>query len=302
MSENILNKYEENLKTETEEQKEEIKIVPVSELKANQDHPFKVNRDENLEELMDSIKENGVLNPIIARPHKYGGLEILSGHRRVYACSLLGIKEVPVLIKDIDDDSAIILMVDSNLQREKILPSEKAYAYQLRLEAMKRQGKRFDLTSAQVGQKLEKYSSKEELSEQVGESRNQIQRYIRLTNLIFPILDLVDENKLSLNAAVEISYLGSREQSELMNAIESEEMCPSIEQAKRIRQMSQEGNLYLDGILSVLREVKPEKLKVIISGNKLKKYFPEDYSKKQIEDVIMKLVKKWYLSRQPRER
>ena len=225
MSENILNKYEENLKTETEEQKEEIKIVPVSELKANQDHPFKVKRDENLEELMESIKENGVLNPIIARPHKYGGLEILSGHRRVYACSLLGIKEVPVLIKDIDDDSAIILMVDSNLQREKILPSEKAYAYQLRLEAMKRKAGRPNRDNGdQFGNNFDGKKSIEVIAENSMDSRNQIQRYIRLTNLIFPILDLVDENKLPMNAAVEISYLGSREQSELMNAIESEEM------------------------------------------------------------------------------
>ncbi len=194
-------------------------------------------------------------------------------------------------------------MVDSNLHRDKILPSEKAYAYQLRLEAMKRKaGRPSKENYSQIGNNFDEVTSSNQFAKEVGESKNQIFRYIRLTNLIFPILDLVDENKLPMNAAVEISYLGSREQSELMNAIESEEMCPSIEQAKRIRQMSQEGNLYPDGILSVLREVKPEKLKVIISENKLKKYFPEDYSKKQIEDVIMKLVKKWYLDRQPRER
>lgn len=207
-----------------------IKTIPISELKAYESQPFKVLLDESMAELAESIKDVGVLSPIIARPHKDGGYEILSGHRRAKACELVGITEVPVVVKCIDDDAAAILLVDSNLQRENILPSEKAYAYQMKLEALKHQGKP---TSFQIGTKLR---SDEEIAIQTGESRNQIQRYIRLTNLIDPILQMVDEKQIAFNAAVEISYLGSLEQAELYKMIEQEQTAPSIEQAKKLHQ------------------------------------------------------------------
>ena len=212
-----LKSYDSIFQNDEQRNSEEIKPVPLSELKPFEQQPFKVLLDESMDELVDSIKQCGVLTPVIARPHKDGGYEILSGHRRVKACELAGITEIPVVVKNLDDDTATILLVDSNLQREHILPSEKAFAYQMKLEAMKRQGERTDLTSSQFGTKLR---SDDELAEQVGESRNQIQRYIRLTNLIDPILQMVDDNQIAMNAAVELSYLGSKEQAAVMQSIE----------------------------------------------------------------------------------
>ena len=248
--------------------------------------------DEDMDALAESIKQCGVLTPVIARPHKDGGYEILSGHRRVKACELAGITDIPVVIKNLDDDTATILLVDSNLQREHILPSEKAFAYQMKLEAMKRQGARVDLTSAQIGRKLG-VESREVLAEQVGESRNQISRYIRLTNLIDPILNMVDNNQIAMNAAVEISYLGSKEQAAVMQSIEKEETSPSIAQARKMRQFHQEGKLSDTVIESIMMEQKPETVKITLGEDKLKKYFPKSYSKAKMEEIILKLLDKW---------
>ena len=293
-----LKSYDSIFQSEEQRNTEEIKPVPISELKPFTEQPFKVKLDEDMDALVDSIKQCGVLTPVIARPHKDGGYEILSGHRRVKACELAGITDIPVVVKNLDDDTATILLVDSNLQREHILPSEKAFAYQMKLEAMKRQGARTDLTSAQIGQKLENKVSKDILAEQVGESRNQIQRYIRLTNLIDPILDMVDNNQIAMNAAVEISYLGSKEQAAVMQSIEKEETSPSIAQARKMRQFHQEGKLSDTVIESIMMEQKPETVKITLSEEKLKKYFPKSYSKAKMEEIILKLLDKWRRQRE----
>lgn len=297
-----LTSYDDIFKSDESRNSEEIKPIPLSELKPFEEQPFKVLLDESMDELVESIQQNGVLSPIIARPHKDGGYEILSGHRRAKACELAGKTKVPVVIKNLDDDTATILLVDSNLQCENILPSEKAFAYQLKLEAMKRQGARTDLTSAQFGQKLEGKTSKEILSEQVGESRNQIQRYIRLTNLIDPILEMVDNKQIAMNAAVEISYLGSKEQTDVLRAIEAEEVAPSIEQAKKLRRFSDNGRLNDDVVLSIMQEQKPEKIKVVFKEDKLRKYFPKNFTQKQMEETMEKLLANWARKRSEPER
>lgn len=281
-----------------EDKTEIIKSIQISELKPFEQHPFKVLADESMNELIDSIKQNGILAPVIARTHKDGGYEILSGHRRVKACEIAGITEVPVVVKNLDDDTAIILLVDSNLQRENILPSEKAFAYQMKLEAMKRQGKRSDLTSDQIGQKLINKNSRNVLAEQVGESSVQVQRYIRLTNLIDPLLEMVDNKQIALNAAVELSYLGSKEQAEVVKTIEIEDTAPTIEQAKKMRRFSEQSKLSSDVALSIMQEHKPEKVKITFTGDKLRRYFPKSYTPKQMEDTMMKLLNDWYRKRQ----
>lgn len=293
-----LKSYDSIFQNDEQRNSEEIKPVPLSELKPFEQQPFKVLLDESMDELVDSIKQSGVLTPVIARPHKDGGYEILSGHRRVKACELAGITEIPVVVKNLDDDTATILLVDSNLQREHILPSEKAFAYQMKLEAMKRQGARTDLTSAQIGQKLENKVSKDILAEQVGESRNQIQRYIRLTNLIDPILQMVDNNQIAMNAAVELSYLGSKEQAAVMQSIEKEDTSPSIAQAKKIRKFHQDGKLNEAVIDSIMMEQKPETIKITLGEDKLKKYFPKSYTKARMEEIILKLLDKWHRQRE----
>ncbi len=294
-----LSTYDDLFKTDEGRKIEEIKPVALSELKPFEQQPFKVLLDESMDELVESIKQSGVLSPIVARPHKDGGYEILSGHRRVKACEIAGITEVPVVVKNLDDDTATILLVDSNLQREHILPSEKAYAYQMKLEAMKRKAGRPTIeNSAQIGSNFSGKESRELLAEQVGESRNQISRYIRLTNLIDPILDMVDNKEIALNAAVEISYLGSKEQAEVLKTIESEDTAPSIEQAKKIRRFYDDGKLNPDVILSIMQEQKSETLKVTLTDAKLKKFFPKHYSKQQVEDTIIKLLENWYRKRQ----
>lgn len=282
-------------KTDEGRKTEEIKPVSITELKPFEQQPFKVLLDESMDELVESIRQSGVLSPVIARPHKDGGYEILSGHRRVKACEIEGITEIPVVIKNLDDDTATILLVDSNLQREHILPSEKAYAYQLKLEAMKRQGARSDLTSRQIVGKLE---SADFLGAQTGESGRQIQRYIRLTNLIDPILEMVDNKQIALNAAVELSYLGSKEQADLLKAMESEAASPSIEQAKKLRSFSEANRLDENVALSIMQEQKPEKLKITLNDDKLKKYFPKSFTKQQIEDTIIKLLENWHRKRE----
>lgn len=268
---------------------EKIQLMPLGEIKPYEDAPFKVRLDENMEELVESIKENGVLVPTIARPHTDGGVEMLAGHRRLKACELAGLDKLPVIVKNLDDDTAIILLVDSNLHREDILPSEKAFAYQMKLEAMKRQGKRTDLTCEQVAHK----KSSEILGEQVGESKDQIRRYIRLTNLIDPILEMVDNKQIAFNAAVELSYLGSKEQAEVYQSIEAEEVAPSIEQSRKIRRFSQDGKLNTAVIESIMQEQKPEKIKITFDEDKINRYFPKNYSKKQIEDTIIRLLEQY---------
>lgn len=293
-----LKSYDSIFQSEEQRNTEEIKPVPISELKPFTEQPFKVKLDEDMDALVESIKQCGVLTPVIARPHKDGGYEILSGHRRVKACELAGITDIPVVVKNLDDDTATILLVDSNLQREHILPSEKAFAYQMKLEAMKRQGARTDLTSSQIATKLEKGRSDVELGEQVGESKDQIRRYIRLTNLIDPILNMVDNNQIAMNAAVEISYLGSKEQAAVMQSIEKEETSPSIAQARKMRKFHQEENLSNAVIDSIMMEQKPETVKITLGEEKLKKYFPKSYSKAKMEEIILKLLDKWRRQRE----
>ena len=290
-----LKSYDDLFKTDEGRKTEEIKPIKISELKPYSEQPFKVLDNEEMDELVASIKENGVLSPVVARPHPEGGYEILSGHRRVHASELAGKDEVPVVIKDLDDDTAVILLVDSNLQREHILPSEKAFAYQMRLEAMKRKaGRPSQENSAQFGQNISPVDSRKELAEQTGESSVQIQRYIRLTELIDPLLEMVDTKAMAMNAGVELSYLKPKEQVAVMEAIKSEDTCPSIEQAKKIRRFNDEGRLNPDVILSIMQEQKEDKIKITLGDDKLKKYFPKGYSKKQMEDTIIKLLEKWH--------
>lgn len=294
-----LKSYDSIFQSEEQRNTEEIKPVPISELKPFTEQPFKVKLDEDMDALVDSIKQCGVLTPVIARPHKDGGYEILSGHRRVKACDLAGITDIPVVVKNLDDDTATILLVDSNLQREHILPSEKAFAYQMKLEAMKRKaGRPSKENSDQIGLNFQGKQSSEILGEQVGESKNQIQRYIRLTNLIDPILDMVDNNQIAMNAAVEISYLGSKEQAAVMQSIEKEETSPSIAQARKMRKFHQDGNLSNAVIDSIMMEQKPETVKITLGEDKLKKYFPKSYSKAKMEEIILKLLDKWRRQRE----
>ena len=294
-----LKSYDSIFQNDEQRNSEEIKPVPISELKPFEQQPFKVLLDESMDELVDSIKQSGVLTPVIARPHKDGGYEILSGHRRVKACELAGITEIPVVVKNLDDDTATILLVDSNLQREHILPSEKAFAYQMKLEAMNRKaGRPSNENRSQIGNNSENKRSAEIFSEEVGESKNQICRYIRLTNLIDPILQMVDDNQIAMNAAVELSYLGSKEQAAVMQSIEKEDTSPSIAQAKKIRKFHQDGKLNEAVIDSIMMEQKPETIKITLGEDKLKKYFPKSYTKAKMEEIILKLLDKWHRQRE----
>ena len=290
-----LKSYDDLFKTDVGRKTEEIIPMQLSELKPFSEQPFKVLDNEDMDELIESVKENGVLSPIVVRPHPEGGYEILSGHRRARACERAGITEVPVVVKDLDDDTAVILLVDSNLQREHILPSEKAFAYQMRLEAMKRKaGRPSKENCEQVAYNYDGKKSSEILGEQVGESKDQIRRYIRLTELIDPLLEMVDSKAMALNAGVELSYLKPKEQVAVVEAIKSEETAPSIEQAKKMHRFFDEGRLNPDVILSIMQEQKEEKIKITLGDDKLKKYFPKGYSKQQMEDTIIKLLEKWH--------
>lgn len=294
-----LKSYDDLFKTDEGRKTEEIIPMQLSELKPFSEQPFKVLEDESMTELVESIKQSGVLSPIVARPHPEGSYEILSGHRRARACEIAGITEVPVVVKDLDDDTAIILLVDSNLQREHILPSEKAFAYQMKLEAMKRKAGRPSVENVgQIVPNLLGKRSTEIVGEENGESYKQVQRYIRLTNLIDPILEMVDNKEIAMNAAVELSYLSAKEQVEVKNAMEIEDTAPSIEQSKKIRKFYDEGRLNPDVILSIMQEQKEEKIKITLTDDKLKKYFPKSYSKQKIEDTIIKLLEDWQRKRQ----
>lgn len=291
-----LKSYDSIFQSEEQRNTEEIKPVPISELKPFTEQPFKVKLDEDMDALVESIKQCGVLTPVIARPHKDGGYEILSGHRRVKACELAGITDIPVVVKNLDDDTATILLVDSNLQREHILPSEKAFAYQMKLEAMKRKaGRPSKENPRQIVGNLE---SADILGKDIGESGRQIQRYIRLTNLVDPILNMVDNNQIAMNAAVEISYLGSKEQAAVLDFIEKEQISPSIAQAQKMRKFHEAGNLSNAVIESIMTEQKPETIKITLGEDKLKKYFPKSYSKEKMEEIILKLLDKWRRQRE----
>ena len=292
-----LKSYEDLFKDDKGRKTEEIVPMDIKELKLYAEQPFKVLLDSSMDELCESIAQNGVLSPIIARPHPEGGYEILSGHRRVKACELLRIEEVPVVVKNLDDDTAAILLVDSNLQRENILPSEKAFAYKLKLEALKHQGKRLEITSRQIGTKSDSTRSDEIISENSNDSARQIQRYIRLTNLIDPLLELVDKNEMAMSAGVELSYLGTKHQAKIYEVIESESP-PSIAQAVKLRKCAEEGNLDDKMIENILSSEKEEKVKLVIYEDKLRRYFPKNYTKEQIEDTVMKLIQKWHKNRE----
>ncbi len=278
---------------------QEIVPIDIKELKPYAEQPFKVLLDNSMDELCESIHQYGVLSPIIVRPHPEGGYEVLSGHRRMKACELLGIEEVPVVVKDLDDDTAAILLVDSNLQRENILPSEKAFAYKLKLEALKRKaGRPSKDNSCQIGTDLIGTRSDELLSENSTDSARQIQRYIRLTNLIDPLLDLVDKNEMAMSAGVELSYLGTRDQAKIYKIIEHEATAPSIAQAAKLRKTAEEGSLDDAMLEYILTSNKPESIKLVIYEDKLRRYFPKSYTKEQIEDTVMKLIQKWHKNRE----
>lgn len=281
--------------------KEQRTEMPLSDLHPFEGHPFKVLDDELMEQTVESIKQIGVVSPLIVRPDPEGGFEILSGHRRLHAAQLAGLETVPVIVKEMDDDAAIIFMVDSNLQRENILPSERAFSYKMKLEAMKHQGERSDLqpetTSRQLGEKLQ--TSVAVMSEEMGESQRQIQRFIRLTNLIPEILDMVDEKKIAFNPAVELSYLKPSEQKEFLEAMDYAQASPSLSQAQRLKKLSQEGGCTLDAMCEVMNEVKKDELDhVTIKNEVLRKYFPKSYTPKQMQDTIIRLLEKWQRSKQ----
>ena len=276
--------------------KEQRTEMPLSDLHPFEGHPFKVLDDELMEQTVESIKQIGVVSPLIVRSDPEGGYEILSGHRRLHAAQLAGLETVPVIVKEMDDDAAIIFMVDSNLQRENIRPSERAFSYKMKLEAMKHQGERGDLTSAQVGPKS---WAAQVVAEEAGDSKSQVKRYIRLTNLIPEILDMVDEKKIAFNPAVELSYLKPSEQKEFLEAMDYAQASPSLSQAQRLKKLSQEGGCTLDAMCEVMNEIKKDELDhVTIKNEVLRKYFPKSYTPKQMQDTIIRLLEKWQRSKQ----
>ena len=279
-----------------DEQREKIVEIPLSELYAFKDHPFKVIDNEAMLDTAESVKQYGVLVPAIVRPREDGGYELVSGHRRKRACELAELETMPVIIRKLDDDAATIIMVDSNLQRENILPSERAFAFKLKLEAIKRQGSRTDLTSSQLGTKLSR--ADEIVAEQAGSSRNQVQRYIRLTSLTPELLSMVDEKKIAFNPAVELSYLKSEEQLILIEAMDTEQATPSLSQAQRLKKFSAEGKCNLEAMCAIMSEEKKgEPDRVTLTGDKIKKYFPKNYTPQQMEATIIKLLEGWHKKR-----
>lgn len=285
--------YDDLFKTDEErlsDTQERVQSLPLDRLMPFPNHPFKVLDDEKMQETVESIKERGVLVPILVRPTNDGNFEIVSGHRRHHASLLAGKTEIPAIVREMDDDTAILLMVDSNLQREELLPSEKAFAYKMKLDAMKRQGQRTDLTSAQIGPKL----STEIIGEAGGDSRNQVKRYIRLTNLIPSLLERVDSKTIAFNAAVEVSYLTEPEQKMLCDAIEREECTPNLSQAKRLKQYSQDGKLDENVMDAIMTEEKPIEDKLVLKGDVLAKYFPRTYTPSQKQKIIVKLLEDWH--------
>lgn len=280
-------------------QREKVLDIPLSEICDFPNHPFKVKADEAMLEMADSVKQYGVLVPGLVRPKPEGGYEMVAGHRRKKASELAGKEIMPCIVRELDNDQATIIMVDSNLQRESILPSEKAFAYKMKLEAMNRQGQRTDLTSVQVEQKLKGTSSREILAKQSGESGPQIFRYIRLTELTPSILDMVDEKQIAFNPAVELSYLTEKEQQNLYDTMQSEDCTPSLSQAQRMKKLSQDGRLNMDVIFSILTEEKPnQKEKLSVRRERIDRFFPKSFTEKQKEDLIVQLLESWYKKRQ----
>lgn len=297
-----LSSYDDIFETDesrADSQLEKVQKIPISKLVPFKNHPFKVIDDEAMLRTTESIAQFGILTPLIARPLEDGGYEIISGHRRAHAAEAAGLMEVPVIVRDMDDDAATVLMVDSNLQRESILPSERAFAYKMKLEAMKRQGVRTDLqeegTSAQLGRKLE---TADLIGQDTGDSRNQVRRYIRLTNLIPDLLDMVDQKQISFNPAVELSYLTPEEQQHVIEAMDFTQAAPSLSQAQRLKKLSQEGGCTLEAMQEILGEVKKGDLeRVAFKSEQLRKYFPKSYSPKQMQDTIIKLLEQWQKKR-----
>ena len=279
-----------------EQQREQVQQIPIGELFPFKNHPFKVLDDESMQRTVESVEQYGVLSPLIARPRPEGGYEIISGHRRQHAAQLAGLDTLPVIVRNMDDDAAVLLMVDSNLQRENILPSERAFAYKMKLEALKNQGARSDLTSTQVVSKLR---SNEQLGAENNQSRETVRRFIRLTNLVPELLDMVDEKKIAFNPAVELSYLDESQQRDFLEAMQDTQNAPSLSQAQRLKKLAQEGHFSYDVAFAVMGEEKKDELdKVVIKNDTLRKYFPRSFTPKQMEDTIIKLLDQWQRKQQ----
>ena len=279
-----------------EQQREQVQQIPIGELFPFKNHPFKVLDDESMQRTVESVEQYGVLSPLIARPRPEGGYEIISGHRRQHAAQLAGLDALPVIVRNMDDDAAVLLMVDSNLQRENILPSERAFAYTMKLEALKNQGARSDLTSTQVVSKLR---SNEQLGAENNQSRETVRRFIRLTNLVPELLDMVDEKKIAFNPAVELSYLDESQQRDFLEAMNDTQNAPSLSQAQRLKRLAQEGHFSYDVAFAVMGEEKKDELdKVVIKNDTLRKYFPRSFTPKQMEDTIIKLLDQWQRKQQ----
>ena len=279
------------------QQREQVQQIPIGELFPFKNHPFKVLDDESMQRTVESVEQYGVLSPLIARPRPEGGYEIISGHRRQHAAQLAGLDALPVIVRQMDDDAAVLLMVDSNLQRENILPSERAFAYKMKLEAIKNQGARSDLTSGQIVQKSK--LSIERVAEDAGEGYKTVQRFIRLTSLIPELLDMVDEKKIAFNPAVELSYLDESQQRDFLEAMNDTQNAPSLSQAQRLKKLAQEGHFSYDVAFAVMGEEKKDELdKVVIKNDTLRKYFPRSYTPKQMEDTIIKLLDQWQRKQQ----
>ena len=282
-----------------EQQREQVQQIPIGELFPFKNHPFKVLDDESMQRTVESIEQYGVLSPLIARPRPEGGYEIISGHRRQHAAQLAGLDALPVIVRQMDDDAAVLLMVDSNLQRENILPSERAFAYKMKLEALKNQGARSDLTCGQFGHKLIGAKARDIVADESGDNARNVQRFIRLTSLIPELLDMVDEKKIAFNPAVELSYLDESQQRDFLEAMNDTQNAPSLSQAQRLKRLAQEGHFSYDVAFAVMGEEKKDELdKVVIKNDTLRKYFPRSYTPKQMEDTIIKLLDQWQRKQQ----
>ena len=282
-----------------EQQREQVQQIPIGELFPFKNHPFKVLDDESMQRTVESVEQYGVLSPLIARPRPEGGYEIISGHRRQHAAQLAGLETLPVIVRNMDDDAAVLLMVDSNLQRENILPSERAFAYKMKLEALKNQGARSDLTCVQIGHKLNGAKARDIVADESGDNARNVQRFIRLTSLIPELLDMVDEKKIAFNPAVELSYLDESQQRDFLEAMNDTQNAPSLSQAQRLKRLAQEGHFSYDVAFAVMGEEKKDELdKVVIKNDTLRKYFPRSYTPKQMEDTIIKLLEQWQRKQQ----
>ena len=282
-----------------EQQREQVQQIPIGELFPFKNHPFKVLDDESMQRTVESVEQYGVLSPLIARPRPEGGYEIISGHRRQHAAQLAGLDALPVIVRQMDDDAAVLLMVDSNLQRENILPSERAFAYKMKLEALKNQGARSDLTCGQFGHKLIGAKARDIVADESGDNARNVQRFIRLTSLIPELLDMVDEKKIAFNPAVELSYLDESQQRDFLEAMNDTQNAPSLSQAQRLKRLAQEGHFSYDVAFAVMGEEKKDEMdKVVIKNDTLRKYFPRSYTPKQMEDTIIKLLDQWQRKQQ----